>query len=336
MPKCKLPECPIASGGRCLEGRTDDCPNLLPESSDAVPAPVPAVKEKSGKKDEETLALFSGLPLEIADAREFAARGRAIVVALTGMTESGKTSLLARLHQQFQAGTVGGYAFAGSRTLPRFEELNWLATIESGVGAPRMEHTSRKYDNSFLHFTVLQSHEGALPIDVLLNDISGETYPEAITAESICRQLICLSRADHLAVVVDGAAIANRSLRHDHCSKAKNFVERVLQTGQINKATILHLIITKLDVLSDPAKAEENTAAAARLEEDFTKNFRTKVAGVHTWRIAARPRDGTMPTEESIAKLFATWVGSTRRYDSNPTVLPLSSSRGRDFNEFGT
>jgi hypothetical protein len=249
------------------------------------------------------------------------------------MIESGKTSLLARLHQQFQGGPVGGYDFAGSRTLPRFEELNWLATVESGVGKPRMEHSSRQYDNSFLHLTVRSQASGSQQRDILLNDISGETFPEVISAESVCKQLLCVSRADHLAVLVDGGAIAKRETRYDHCAKAMNFVQRLLQTEQIGKHTILHLIVSKLDELGQGEHIEENRAAADKLETDFRARFDGRVGSLRCWRLAARPLDGSMPTEGVIAELFASWASSSCRYEVyREELVPLGHAR--DFSAF--
>jgi hypothetical protein len=251
------------------------------------------------------------------------------------MTECGKTSLLARIHQLFQNGPVSGYYFAGSRTLFRFEELNWFATVESGVGAPKMEHSSQQYDNSFLHVRVRARDATAEHIDILLNDISGETYPEVIVSQAACEHLLCLQRADHVAVLVDGAAIANRDRRHDHCTKAGNFVQRLLQVGQIGKETILHLVITKLDELNKDGRQAENLEAAFDLENDFSDQFGNCVAHIHKWRLAARPLDGSLPTEDIIGNLFATWVRSSCRYKYSPSAPMARTSIGRDFSRFG-
>jgi Double-GTPase 2 len=340
MSDCKLSTCTYAKDGVCVEGRKADCPNLLPDDSSKLPsAPSTDVlesSESSGALYPPTEALYSGLPLDIGEARELTGRARAIVVSLAGMTESGKTSLLARLHQQFLAGPVGLFNFAGSRTLWRFEELNWLATIESGVEAPIMDHTSRRYDNSLLHFTVRPLANGGDPVDLLLNDISGETFPEAVSEERVCQQLICLRRADHLALVVDGKAISDRARRHDHCAKAKNFVQRVLQTNQIGKQTVLHLVITKRDELLKEAQQAENLEAATRLETEFKEQFASQVAKLHSWQVAARPLDGTMPTEGTIAELFSTWVSSTFRYGSTGSDAGAAELSARDFCRFGS
>ena len=334
MTRCKLANCTVAEDSRCLEGRGPDCPNLL--TDDGVGIPLEAAKETS-----ESIAypateyLYSGRPLEIAEAQEISRRGRAIVIALAGMKKSsGKTSLIARLHQQFQGGPIAGYYFKGSRTLWRLEELNWLATVESGSGSPSMERSSRQYDNSFLHFTVQKSGTSDGYIDLLVNDISGETFPEVIVAESICEQLVGLQRADHLAIVVDGDAISDRNLRHDHCAKAKNFIQRALRTGQIGSKTVLHLIISKLDILRK-ANVEENDEAAIRLEGEFRALFAHDMAAIHTWRLAARPLDGSMPTESVVAELFGTWAGSTFRYAKADAHDSATAEGARDFSRFG-
>jgi Double-GTPase 2 len=339
MASCKLVDCTIAKDARCLEGRGEACPNLMPENGSDLLLVLPAdnddVADLSSVMPSPSEALYPGLPLEISEAREFSQQTRTQVVSLAGMTESGKTSLLARLHQQFLAGPVAGYEFAGSRTLLRFEELNWKATVESRVSAPTMDHSSRQFDNSFLHLTVRKRDDSGVVVELLLNDISGETFPEAIAAESVCNQLLCLRRADHLALVVDGAAIADRSLRHDHIAKAMNFVQRVLQTGQIGKRTILHLIISKEDVLKHETHVDENDLAAKGLEHDFASKFRHHVAEIVSWRIAARPTDGSMPTTDEIDLLFSRWAGTTRRYadiaphDFHPPIF------ARDFSRFG-
>jgi len=328
MPNCKLSDCPIAKNGRCLEGRGADCPNLLPEGVSeptfvaTTLAPPPAIPPG--------VSLYSGNPLTLKEAREFSRRGRAVVVALVGLIESGKTSLIARLHQQFLAGPVGGHHFAGSRTLLRFEELNWYATVESGVNAPQMNRSSRQFDNSFLHFTVRTPDLEKGLTDVLINDISGETVQDAVATQSICEQLAGLARADHVVVVADGAALADLNVCYDHTGKLRDFVQRILQSGQIGKQTVLHLVVSKQDLLKD---AEAN---AMRLEADFKRLFEKRVGNFHCWRIAARPGDGSQPTEGEIAKLFAQWIETSLRYPLADVAQSPETSWERDFCRFGT
>ena len=157
MPSCKLKDCTVARGGRCLEGLGATCPNLIPGPSLEV-SPITAEIIEPAQPEYEPLP--GTTPLDLAEARIFSRRGPCQVVALIGPKDCGKTSLLARLHQLFQAGSVPGFDFAGSRSLPYFEELNWLASVESGVSLPTMKRSSSLFDNSFLHIAVRSTETG--------------------------------------------------------------------------------------------------------------------------------------------------------------------------------
>jgi len=329
MLRCKLDNCPVAKDGRCLEGRGADCPNLLPEADvSATVAEAPKSAEVRNSLPTVLEPLPGRAPLDVAEARMFTQRGPSIVVALAGMPECGKTSLLARLHQMFQAGSVAGFDFAGSHTLPYFEELNWLATIESGVQQPTMKRSSSQFDNSFLHIAV-QSIDNGTRTELLLNDITGETFEKAVASQVECDKLISLARADHLVVVVDGAALAELLLRHHHIEQTRDFLQRVLQSGQCGPQTALHILISKLD------KLHGQEAVAVKMETESRARFGAAFGSINFWRIAARPMDGSLPTEERIGRLFASWVGTTHRYPM--PILPVvpRSAWARDFCRYG-
>ena len=251
-----------------------------------------------------------------------------MVVALAGMPDSGKTSLLARLHQLFQAGTLTGFDFAGSRSLPRFEELNWRATLESGVSRPDMLHSSAQFDNSFLHLAVRPTGGGAR-VDVLLNDIAGETFKTAIEVQSACEKLVALARADHLVALVDGEALADADLRYLHLNQVCDFLQRVAQGEQCGGRTALHLVVSKLDRLSG------NTAEVEKLEATVSRQFLGKFGSINFWRIAARPMDGSLPTNQPICELFAKWVTTTYRYPVPAMPSFDRAAWARDFCQHG-
>lgn len=329
MPRCKLANCPVATNGRCLEGRGTDCPNLI---RDPIEPESPTETPKVADAHEPLQTTFEPLPgvtpLEVSEARSFARRGPCIVIALAGMPECGKTSLLARLHQMFQAGPVAGFDFAGSQSLPYFEERNWLATVESCVPEPKMERSSSQFDNSFIHLAV-RSTDNGIRVELLLNDITGETFETAVAAQSNCEKLVALARADHLVVFVDGGALAAPTLRNHQVECVRNFLQRVLQSGQCGKHTALHIVISKLD------KLKGHEAVADKMEADLDTLLRATVGSLDFWRIAARPMDNTLPTQERIGKLFASWVRMTCRYPV--LVLPPvpRAALARDFCRYG-
>lgn len=329
MPRCKLDNCPVATDGRCLEGRGADCPNLIVETVTAESAAESSkVMQAEQSVTPETEPLPRGVPLEVAEARRVAQRGPCVVVVLAGMPECGKTSLLARLHQLFQAGSVGGFEFAGSQSLRHFEELNWLATVESGVAEPMMTRSSKQFDNCFLHLAV-RSTDNFTRMELLINDITGETFENAVASQQTCNTLVALARADHLVVLVDGEALATPELRHHHIEQTCDFLQRVIQGGQCGAKTALHVVISKLDKLRD------KETIAEKMEVDFGGQFHAAVGSLNFWRIAARPRDGSLPTKERIGELFAFWARTTHRYPI--PILPIVGRYvwARDFCRYG-
>lgn len=330
MPRCKLENCPVAKDGRCLEGRGPSCPNLIVETEGSpTDAPLPVSPTTKDGPEKVFLPLPGIAPLEVGDARYFSRRGRAIVVALTGMKECGKTSLVARLHQLFLAHPLSGFDFAGSRSLPRFEELNWLATVESCVAQPKMSRTSSHFDNSFIHIAVRPTNGGAR-VDLLLNDVSGETFKTAVASQSACEKLLALARADHLVTLVDGTALADAGRRHHHISHVSDFLQRVLQSGQCGIQTALHLVVSKLDELKG------NAAVPDKLEADIGASFGGKFGSIDFWRVAARPMDGSLPTAEPIANLFVAWARTTHRYPALALSPLPRNAWTRDFCQYGS
>jgi len=330
MSRCALKECQIEKDGRCLEGLGEACPHLLADSGEPTPITEPQEVEPATESIPISFEpLTKRIPLELAEARSFAQRGPCNVVALVGLPECGKTSLLARLHQLFQAGPVAGFDFAGSHSLPYLEELNWLATMESGgIGIPTMQRSSAIFDNSFLHLAVRSKANGTR-MELLLNDIIGETFEKVSASQAECDKLIALARADHLVVVIDGEALAKNALRDYQLGQARDFLQRVLQSGQCGMHTVLHIVISKLDRL----KGHEGVAD--KMEEEFKASFRSKMGSLHFWRIAARPMDGSLPTIEQIGRLFASWVETTDRYPEKALPTLPRDSWKRDFCRFG-
>ena len=330
MPRCALKDCQVEKDGRCLEGRGDACPHLLPDS----PEPQPIVEPSLVKPATESVPrafepLSKRIPLELAEARSFAQRGPCNVVALVGLPECGKTSLLARIHQLFQAGPVAGLEFAGSHSLAYLEELNWLATIESGaVGKPTMKRSSAIFDNSFLHLAVRSMANGTR-MELLLNDIIGETLEKAVASQAECDKLVALARADHLVVVVDGEALPTPTLRNYQIDQACDFLQRVRQSGRCGTHNALHIVISKLDRLAG------HDGVADKTEEVLSARLQEKMGSLRFWRIAARPMDGSVPTTEPISKLFASWVEIAHRYPARSLAALPRDAWSRDFCRYG-
>ena len=123
--------------------------------------------------------------------------------------ESGKTTLLTSMYESFQDAPFGGYEFAGSATLPGFEQRCHEGRIESeGLGAHTLR-TPAAVGASFLHLRLRTEDESREFSDLLLSDISGELFDRAKDSTDECKALSFLRRADRLVLLLDGARLAN-------------------------------------------------------------------------------------------------------------------------------
>lgn len=330
MSNCRLENCTFAKDGRCLEGLGENCPNLLSEASKPITPTIAPVSSRKNEPLQPSFELLPGTaPLDLAEARILARRGTCKVVTLVGPKECGKTSLLARLHQLFQSGPILEYSFAGSHSLPRLEELNWNATVDSGNASPIMDRSPHRYDNSFVHLSV-RSRETGMRTEILFNDISGETFQKAVATQSICGSLIGIARADHLVILVDGEALASPThSRHHHIGQTRDFLQRVLQSKQCGATTALHIVISKQDKL----RGSEHVADT--MKTDLESVFKIKFGQMIFWRIAARPTDGSLPTTHEIQNLFTSWVKTSYRYPELKLPNTPRHGRSRDFCRYG-
>ena len=326
MPRCKLQGCPVAIDGRCLENLGGECPNLLSDDGVAVDLPPSVDSEEVRIPTSAFEPLSPAVPLEVAQARRYSQRGLARVISFVGMRECGKTSLLARIHQLFQSGPIGDFAFAGSASLPRLEEMNWLAAVQSGLGQPQMDRSSSRFDNAFLHLEVLL-RTSSVRIDMLFNDISGETFERAVSSQSICDNLIVLRRANHVVVLIDGALMATHQ-RHHHLAQIHDFLQRAIQGGHLHSHTIVHVVTSKMDCLPPNRLSTIDDAESA-----LRNRLEPVVNAVYTWRIAARPMDGTLPTELPIVDMFTHWASSA--IASPPAIMLPPLRQGRPICRFG-
>jgi len=117
---CRQEGCSFAETGTCMEGLAPAaCPHLgtlrADEGIERLPSDRGAASEAGGRH-------FFGGVVPFESAHEIAAAHDTKLVVLLGEKDSGKTTLLAELHQLFLEGPVGDMMFAGSMTLPEFED----------------------------------------------------------------------------------------------------------------------------------------------------------------------------------------------------------------------
>lgn len=326
MPKCSEPQCPVAATGVCLEGHETGCPHLLPEDA-------PGPTEDTGKVPPEERHYFtSGEKLVLSEASRLLNGAPVRVVLCAGAHKSGKTTFIALIGEMFRQGKFKHYEFAGSDTLCGFERASWRATIESGAETPDTSRTGRKENDKFFHLVVRPAGKAGGPIELLVSDLAGETYPEAVASLPFCSSQQALARADHLVLFIDGNSMVDDSKRHAECDNARTFLKRVLAVMHRPKGLHVHVVFSRWDYVQRHDRREACEKICSDFEKDLDQRFGTSFASFKFLRIAARPEE-TSPTRDHVQVLFGRWL-------ETPIYVPVHTdyrhpSPKRDFSRYG-
>ncbi|MBG7622106.1 GTPase domain-containing protein [Herbaspirillum sp. AP02] len=320
--KCANPECRISSGGRCIEGfdEASICPQFgrTPANSE-----VPLQQAASPKKT--TIELSSAKALTIFGAQKILSDRISRVIAIIGPHDAGKTSLIAGLYDQFQAGDVDGIEFSRSQTLHSFEQVCHDARAESQREHPHTERTARG-DVLFFHLDVINTNN-KLKAAVLLGDRAGEEYIETRNDPDAAKKFFELSRADVIVMLVDGSKLLDNGLRHNIKTDVRLMLQAFLEAEVLRKWQRLAVVLTKMDEIRAGGDLgnralSEFSSLVERLKENYAEYF----SQIEGFQIAASPKTGSEKRGEGLSHLLAFWMNSALRYDAQKlpaiTVTP--------------
>ena len=331
-----LASCPIATGGRCLEGfqaPQDECPNF---SDTALEADLSEATEDD-EQDEEVesgtrqplashgVEIHFGKELTAEEASQIARSRLTRVITIAGLAESGKSALVTCAFHRLLDGPFADFAFAGSDSLVAFEERCHRARVTSRRTAPTMERTTGALtETEFLHLRLAQQIyvEGGpvrleAPRDLLLTDVPGETFRHARDNVEDARLLKVLHRTDRLAILLDGAMIADPDRRQGTARDALSLLGSLLDADMVDHSTAVDLVVTKWDLIAeapDVARIDAFLHATAERAEAHGE----RVLELRWHRTAALPTRTAVPLGFGVDTLLSLWM--------KPSVIAPSSA----------
>ncbi|HET7454031.1 MAG TPA: hypothetical protein VFJ76_00755 [Solirubrobacterales bacterium] len=246
---------------------------------------------ESHEEQSETVLLRGPDLLTPEEGSRIAAAVDTRLAIWAGERDSGKTTLTAQLYERHRTGQANT-VFAGSETLLGFEERIHPSRLESGRLTPRTIRTeSDPEERELLHLAVRA--EGDIE-NILLADIPGELFRRMRDYELEVSDVPLLTHADKLAVVVDGALIADHGLRSVAVNFARQFIAQLKNSNLPAEKMDVLLLLTKLDlVLSADASA---LSYWEEREDSLLSSLREFSPSAEALRTAARglpsPDDG--------------------------------------------
>jgi len=206
------------------------------------------VAEAAGEAADGLVNLPPGKPLREDGASDLLRANAAPIVLLAGAAKSGKTTLLASLHDSFQRRPFAGYFAAGSRTLMGFEERCFDSRAASGANEPTTLRTRPAEGLVFYHMK-FRNEDLKTPIKhLLLADMSGEHYSGALDSASEMRALTIISRADHFVHLIDGGKLVSKELGALTRSNAMMLMRRCVEEGMFEQDAKVDILLTKWDI----------------------------------------------------------------------------------------
>jgi hypothetical protein len=221
---------------------------------------------------------------------------------MAGEIKSGKTTLIASIHDAFLFGPVGDFRFGGSETLYAFEERAFESRAKEKGNEPKTPRTRYESGQEYFHLRLVEEASGE-PFEILFADMSGEFYERALYSQSEVGEFRDLKRAQILLLLLDGSKLASDLTRQSVRANALQFLQRCKEENLLSPDTRLQILISKWDAI--PIDQRE------RCLEFVRSRINNKVLArqVDVIPIASRPGIGKKDDKLfGVRDLFPDWV----------------------------
>lgn len=280
--RCNNADCTFAEGGTCARAGSysdplAECPDLA-RGELLPPRPRPAGEHTPDEHtpDEPGTAPWAGRHLTALEVDRMMWSSPARLVAVVGLPDTGKTTMLLSLFLQLADGQYGDfpYRFASSRSLYALQAMcREFAEWDGATSGQAVAHTQKADGGEERRFV----HIGMRPrrvsddrhIDVLFADIAGEHFSMfAQQADAAAtRDLTFLQRCDGFIVTLDASVLATphrRRLDAETGSLLGRIVDLAARGRKLHVPVAVTL--TKIDAV-DPALPAAHNELAAWLRE---------------------------------------------------------------------
>jgi hypothetical protein len=235
-------------------------------------------------------------------ANVLAMRTRPTVLVLAGGVDCGKTSVYAAIYERLGRGEFAGRMFAGSYTIPGFEERCHYWREGSDRTASWSKHTQGG-DLPWLHLRLRDEALERGPLELLLGDFDGEFFDALINNETQPHELPFLRRADHVGVVLDGHKLADAASRPAQRESVLYLVDQLYKEPDSAPPSAL-LVVTKVDLIDQTAEAGQQQAISEVIDEVHTQLAARGGGDVPVVRLAVRSESPRFPLGHGLEDLL--------------------------------
>lgn len=294
-------------------------PNSSPSSQTTDLATLPPSGLKPASPD--MIDLPPGKVLSEASALALARSRPVRWIVIAGPVGAGKTTLVTSLYDLFQWNKVPNYIFAGSSTLPAFEERCFWSRLDSGREEEDTQRTVYEPVPKFLHLGVASREEPKRHVDFLITDVSGEMFQRARDNTSECMELKFLHRASHLVLLLD----SKRALRVDKkwamAQEGRDILRSCLDSEVLSRDCVVWVLWSKFDYFIQAGDRPEDKEFRDRIDKTFREAFQHRIGNLKFGNIAVRPTKARqLGFGNGMTQLLDGWV------NDSPIDAPMNLS----------
>lgn len=257
-------------------------------------------------------------------------------IVLGGPSDSGKTTLLTSLYELFQWNKVKGHAFAGSITLPGFEERCYLSRRDSGNPKPHTRRTPYEGpDPKYLHLRTRSNSQLRQFTDFLFTDVSGEMFDHARDSVPECKKMYFLKRAHHLLLFLDSGKAVQTTKRWRIVEDTKALLRSCMDSEMIWEKCIVSVVWSRFDYFMAKDMEPDHSQFRNDAEEEFRRAFSKLGSRLKFSEVAARPLEvPELHIGHGVQALFDEWAATPLEMKADD-LFPTSFSGARESELFG-
>lgn len=309
--KCSNPSCNVATTGVCAEGHDplEACPTY---GHELASVPIETAEYPSSENEEPSIAkqdsdLPTGEALDSIELEKFLRCRPAIRIAIVGERDSGKTTLICSIYDEFLRGAFANHIFAGSWTLIALEKRLHLSRIDSGRAKPDTAHTSISDGLKFFHLAVNHKDTNHRS-DLMLSDRAGELYKQARGNSNYVEELSEIKQSDKVVLLLDGGRVANAVERAGAIQSVRQMLRALIDGNALSITSMVQIVTTKIDLFVDHADKAIIESQLESFKQRLINDFEDKLGGLSFWDIAARAPSGNYGYAYGVDKIFSDWT----------------------------
>lgn len=308
---CSNPGCEVATTGVCAEGHDplEACPSYAQDLAE-----IPLEESEAAVDDhveinteDHNIHLSTGEALNSDELEEFL-RWRPISrISIVGDRDSGKTTLINAIYDQFLQGPYADFIFAGSQTLIAFEQKIHPSRTDSGKTRADTAHTSIAAGLKFFHLACIHKDRYEDRLDLMFSDRAGEMYRRARDNSDNVAELSEIIHSDRVVLLLDGERVANPAERQGAIQSVRKMLRAFIDNNALGPTSVVQIVTTKIDQLFEHAEEEIINSQLQNFKQGLVNDFAHRLENLSFWEIAARDPNGKFKLAHGVDKLFEDW-----------------------------